>query len=115
MVCTCFLLRSKESLADNTYKQLELYILTCALVSSLSGRGTGLGNFVSSTVINEASNGAIPGEAPGRLCLMPACVRAEADAVVGVVVPDDAGEIAAGAIVICGRQILLFSQLMSQS
>ena len=56
-----------------------------------------------STVINEASSGARSGMLPlliGDMCLMPACVKVEADAVVGVVVPDDSGVIAAGAIVI---------------
>jgi len=36
---------------------------------------------------------------PDLICLMPACVREEADMVVGVVVPEDSGVIAAGAIV----------------
>lgn len=37
---------------------------------------------------------------PGSACLMPACVRADALVVVGVVVPDDSGVMAAGAIVV---------------
>jgi hypothetical protein len=58
---------------------------------------------VSCTVINEASNGASLEDKQwedGNECLMPAWVRADTLAVVGVVAPDDeAGEIAAGAIV----------------
>lgn len=80
------------------------YRRTCALTSSLSGRGTLLGDSVRVTVIEEASNGA---SSVDDTCLMPASVRAEAVLVVGVDVPDgvdlpdDAGEIAIGAIVYC--------------
>ena len=77
---------------------------TCALVSALSGRGTALGEVVNSVVINEASNGASSDEKPlleGSECFIPACVKAEAVRVVGVEAPDDAGDTAAGAIVVC--------------
>lgn len=49
-------------------------------------------------VMREASRGASCGSPPWK-CLMPAWVREEAFAVVGVVVPEDSGVRAAGAIV----------------
>lgn len=53
-------------------------------------------------VISDAFSGASPGLPllDGSICLMPASVRADADAVVGVVVPDDSGVIGAGAITV---------------
>lgn len=68
-----------------------------ALVSALSGAGTALGVVVSEIVMRDASSGL---RAEGTMCLMPACVKAEA--VVGVVAPeagpDAGGVIAAGVI-----------------
>jgi hypothetical protein len=65
---------------------------------------------VSSVVIKEASRGACCDESPlldGSMCLMPACVKADADNVVGVVAPDESGEeVAAGAIVRCSDRLL---------
>ena len=48
------------------------------------------------------------------MCLMPACVSEEADMVVGVVVPEDAAEIAAGAIVLCVLVVRLNHQSSDQ-
>jgi hypothetical protein len=66
---------------------------------------------VSCTVINEASNGASLEDKQwedGKLCLMPASVKADTLAVVGVVAPDDeAGEIATGAILLLMLLVLL--------
>ena len=76
--------------------------LTCAFTSALSGAGTARGFFVKVVLSSEASRGAsVPAMPllPGKACLIPACVRVEAEAVVGVVVPEDSGEMAAGAIV----------------
>lgn len=49
--------------------------------------------------MREASKGAKSALLPGSMCLIPACVRADAVRVVGVDAPEELGEIAAGAIV----------------
>ena len=73
-----------------------------ALVSALSGAGTALGVVVSEIVVRDASSGL---RAEGTMCLMPACVKAEAVVgVVGVETPDAGGVIAAGAMLILRRQ-----------
>ena len=67
---------------------------------------------VSSTVINEASNGASSDEKPlleGSICLIPACVRAEAHCVVGVHAPEEVGEVVIGEI---AAGVILISRLM---
>ena len=114
MVCACFLY-IRNLLSVRRLTSCGLIQLTWALVSALSGNGTALGDLVSSMVINEASNGAISDDEPlleGSMCLIPACVRAEALCVVGVQAPEDVGEVVVGEI---AAGVILISRLMYRS
>ena len=78
----------------------------CARVSALSGAGTALGVVVSEIVRRDASNGL---RAEGTMCLMPACVKADAVVgVVGVETPVAGGVIAAGAMSNLRRQSIVW-------